>query len=45
MIVAAARVWHYWISVFLIVPILLTVVALGVVYLRTVVAKRPPRQP
>lgn len=44
MIVAAGKVWHYWISVFLIVPILLTVVALGVVYLRTVVAKRPPRQ-
>jgi hypothetical protein len=42
--VLAAKVWHYWISVALLLPVLLIIVGMGVAYVRRVVAARYPRQ-
>lgn len=39
----AAKVWHYWISIFLVVPSVLLFIAIGVGYVMKVVAPRYPR--
>jgi len=43
-VVLAAKVWHYWISIFLVVPIALVLIALGVGYFRKVVSMKPPKR-
>ena len=40
----AAKVWHYWISIALLVPILLIVIAVLVGYLIKVIGPRYPRR-
>jgi hypothetical protein len=40
----AAKVWHYWISIALLVPILLVVVGVLVGYLIKVIGPRYPRR-
>jgi hypothetical protein len=40
----AAKVWTYWISLFIIVPIVLLVIGIGVAYLVKVVSLKHPRQ-
>lgn len=42
--VLAARVWHYWLSFALLLPVLLIIVGMGVAYVRRVVAARYPRR-
>lgn len=39
-----AKVWHYWLSIALLAPIMLVVVAMGVLYVFRVVAQKYPRQ-
>ena len=41
---AHANVWHYYISIFLIVPIVLILIAIGVGYLVKVVAPKYGRR-
>ena len=43
-LVLAAKVWHYWISIALLLGVALTLVALGVGYLVKVVSAKYPRQ-
>ena len=44
MLLAAGRVWTFWMGVLIFVPILLTTIAVGVGYLLKVVRpKYPPR--
>lgn len=40
----AAKVWHYWISVALFVPTVVTCVAMGLYYVFKVMAAKYPRQ-
>ena len=42
--VLAAKVWHYWLSIFLIIGTLLSLVGLGIGYLVKVVAPRYQRR-
>ena len=42
--VLAAKVWHYWISIALLLGVVLTMIALGVGYLVKVVSAKYPRQ-
>lgn len=39
-----AKVWHYWLSIALLVPIGLLVVGMGVMYVLRVLAHKYPRQ-
>ncbi len=39
-----AKVWHYWLSVALLVPIGLLVIAVGLLYVFRVLAHKYPRQ-
>lgn len=41
---AHANVWHYYLSIFLIVPIVLIFIAIGIGYLRKVVAPKYGRR-
>lgn len=43
MVVLAAKVWHFWIPVVLIVPIILAMIITGLLYVKKVVAPRYPR--
>ncbi len=43
-LIAAAKVWHYWLSVAIIIPTLLVVIGVIVGYLRKVVAPRYGRR-
>jgi len=43
-VLAAAKVWSYWISLVLVVAIILTIVATAVGYLVKVYATRFPKQ-
>lgn len=36
-------VWHFWIAVLLVIPIILLVIGIGVMYLRKVEMPRYPR--
>ncbi|HEX9546873.1 MAG TPA: hypothetical protein VF942_06020 [Acidimicrobiales bacterium] len=40
----AAKVWTYWISYFIIIPVFLLVVGIGVAYLVKVVSLKYPKQ-
>lgn len=40
----AAKVWHYWLSVAIIIPVLLVVIGVIIGYLRKVVAPRYGRR-
>jgi hypothetical protein len=42
--VLAAKIWHYWISIALIVPTVAIVVGLGIAYLVKVVGPRYQRR-
>ena len=41
---ALATVWTYWISFFIIVPVVLLVIGLGIAYLVKVVSLKYPKQ-
>ncbi len=43
MVVLAAKVWHFWIAVALVVPIIIAIIVTGVLYVKKVVAPRYPR--
>jgi hypothetical protein len=43
-IIFAAKVWHYWISIFLIIPTVLVVLGILVGYLIKVIAPRYTRR-
>jgi len=38
-----AVVWHFWIAVLLVIPVILLVIGIGVMYLRKVEMPRYPR--
>ena len=40
----AAKVWTYWISLFIVVPVILLVIGLGIAYLVKVVSLKYPKQ-
>jgi amino acid permease len=40
----AATVWTYWISIFIIIPVVLVVVGIGIAYLVKVVSLKYPKQ-
>ena len=42
--ILAAEVWTYWISFFLVVPVVLMVIGLGVAYIVKVVSLKYPKQ-
>jgi hypothetical protein len=42
--ILAAKVWTYWISFFIIVPVVLGVIGLGIAYLVKVVSLKYPKQ-
>jgi hypothetical protein len=39
-----AKVWHYWLSIALLAPILLVIVGMGLLYVFRVLAHKYPRQ-
>jgi hypothetical protein len=44
MLVATKHIWHYWLSVALLIPFVLGIVALGAMYVVKVLATKHPRQ-
>jgi len=42
--ILAAKVWTYWISFFIIVPVVLLVIGIGIAYLVKVVSLKYPKQ-
>lgn len=40
----AAKVWHYWLSIALLAPIVLLIIGMGLLYVFKVVAAKHPRQ-
>jgi hypothetical protein len=44
MAIVAADVWTYWISWFIIIPVVLIVIGLGIAYLVKVVSLKYPKQ-
>jgi hypothetical protein len=40
----AAKVWHYWLSVALLAPIVLLMIGMGLVYVFKIKASKYPRQ-
>ena len=44
MLIATKHVWHYWLSIALLVPIVLGIIAMGALYVVKVVALKHPRQ-
>lgn len=44
MSILAAEVWTYWISFFIIVPVIVVCIAIGVAYLAKVVSLKYPKQ-
>lgn len=43
-VLVAAKVWHFWIAVFQVIPFLLIVLVLGWLYVTKVLARKHPRQ-
>ena len=39
-----AKVWHYWLSIALLAPIVLLIVGMGLLYVFKVLAAKQPRQ-
>ena len=44
MLVATKHVWHYWLSIALLAPIVLGIIAMAVMYVFKVLAMKHPRQ-
>jgi hypothetical protein len=40
----AGEVWTYWISFFLVIPVVLLVIGIGIAYLKKVVSLKYPKQ-
>ncbi|HEX3425836.1 MAG TPA: hypothetical protein VHT30_06870 [Acidimicrobiales bacterium] len=40
----ASEVWTYWISFFIIIPVVLLVIGIGILYLVKVVSLKSPKQ-
>lgn len=40
----AAKVWHYWLSIALLAPIVLGIIVMGLLYVFKVMAAKYPRQ-
>jgi hypothetical protein len=40
----AAKVWHYWLSIALLAPIVLLIIGMGALYVVKVMAMKYPRQ-
>ena len=43
-LLVAAKVWHFWLGVFQVIPFLLIVLVIGVLYVVKVLARKYPRQ-
>jgi hypothetical protein len=43
-LLAASKVWTYWISWFIVIPVVLLIVGLGALYLKKVVSLKHPKQ-
>lgn len=43
-LLVAAKVWHYWLSIALLAPIVLLIIAMAALYLVKVVGAKHPRQ-
>jgi hypothetical protein len=43
-LLVAAKVWHYWLSIALLAPIALLIVAMAALYVVKVLATKHPRQ-
>ena len=43
-LIVAGKVWHFWLGVFQVIPFLLIVVAIAVLYVVKVLAKKYPPQ-
>ena len=43
MTVLAAKVWHFWIAVALVIPIILAIIATIALYVRKVIGPKYPR--
>jgi hypothetical protein len=41
---AAGKVWHYWLSIALLAPIVLLMIGMGLVYVFKIKAAKYPRQ-
>ena len=39
-----AKVWHYWLSIALLAPIVLVLIGMGVLYITKVVSLKYPRE-
>jgi len=44
MALLAAKVWTYWISWFIVIPVILLVIGVGIAYLVKVVSLKHPKQ-
>ena len=44
LLIAATKVWHYWLSVALLAPIVIGIFAMGALYVVKVLATKHPRQ-
>ena len=40
----AAKVWHFWLGVFQVIPFLLITLVIGILYVVKVLSKKYPRQ-
>jgi hypothetical protein len=43
--VLAAKVWHYWLGLAFMIPVVLSVLGLGIAYLVKIVSLRYPKYP
>jgi hypothetical protein len=43
MVLLAAKVWHFWIAVALVIPTIIAIIVTAVLYVKKVVAPRYPR--
>jgi hypothetical protein len=43
-LLVAAKVWHFWLGVFQVIPAILLIIAIGVLYVVKVLAKKYPPQ-
>jgi hypothetical protein len=43
-LILASKVWHFWLGVFQVIPFLLITLAIGILYVVKVLAKKYPPQ-
>jgi ABC-type enterobactin transport system permease subunit len=43
-LLVAAKVWHFWLGVFQVIPFLLITLVIGILYVVKVLARKYPRQ-